>query len=239
MRTLFLALMIISGSASAQQLTSDSLNIRKISGHVYQHISYLRTTSFGRVECNGLVFTDGREAVVFDTPTDSATSAVLINWLENELHCKVKAIVATHFHDDCLGGLAAFHARHIPSYSNQLTITLARAHNVQAPQHGFTGRMTLKVGTKEVIAAFYGEGHTKDNIIGYFPDEKVMFGGCLIKETGADKGYVGDANEKAWPATVAKVKAQYPDVRLIVPGHGENGGIELLDYTIRLFKNAQ
>ena len=96
--------------------------------------------------------------------------------------------------------------------------------------------MILNVGNQKVYLKFFGEGHTKDNVVAYYPAEKAMFGGCLIKELNATKGYLGDANVQAWSATVEKVKNTYPDVKIIIPGHGRVGGVELLDYTIKLFK---
>jgi metallo-beta-lactamase class B len=63
----------------------------------------------------------------------------------------------------------------------------------------------------------------------------VIFGGCLIKEVGAGKGNLADANTIDWSNTVRKIRDEYPDVKRIVPGHGQPGGIELLDYTIKLF----
>lgn len=63
-----------------------------------------------------------------------------------------------------------------------------------------------------------------------------MFGGCLLKELEASKGYLGDANVTTWSATVEKVKREYPNVRIVVPGHGGYGDQKLLDYTISLFK---
>ena len=63
-----------------------------------------------------------------------------------------------------------------------------------------------------------------------------MFGGCLIKEIDASKGYLGDANVADWSNTVEKVKKQYPDVKIIVPEHGDFGDSKLLNYTIKLFK---
>jgi metallo-beta-lactamase class B len=53
----------------------------------------------------------------------------------------------------------------------------------------------------------------------------------------ATKGFLGDANVKDWSATVRKVKQAFPSVKLVIPGHGEIGGQELLDYTIELFKS--
>ena len=64
----------------------------------------------------------------------------------------------------------------------------------------------------------------------------MLFGGCLIKELEAGKGYLGDANVAAWSGTVEAVKQAYPDVRVVVPGHGEPGDGKLLNYTIGLFK---
>lgn len=63
-----------------------------------------------------------------------------------------------------------------------------------------------------------------------------MFGGCLIKELEASKGFLGDANVKEWSNTVEKVKMEYPNVKIVVPGHGEYGDKKLLDYTIKLFE---
>ncbi len=52
----------------------------------------------------------------------------------------------------------------------------------------------------------------------------------------ANKGYLNDANVNDWAATVEKVKKEYPQVRVVVPGHGKYGNEELLDYTIELFR---
>lgn len=71
----------------------------------------------------------------------------------------------------------------------------------------------------------------------YIPDEHVLFGGCLIKSMGASKGYLGDAVVSEWSATVANIKKAYPDVKIVVPGHGAVGGSELLVYTTSLFED--
>ena len=64
----------------------------------------------------------------------------------------------------------------------------------------------------------------------------MLFGGCLIKELGAGKGNLEDANVAAWPQTVATLQQAYPATRVLIPGHGKAGGLELSDYTIQLFK---
>jgi metallo-beta-lactamase class B len=218
-----------------QSFTSENLKIQKIGDHVYQHSSFLNSESFGKVDCNGMIVFKDKEAIIFNTTTDDASSAELINWVKNTLHCEIKAVIPTHFHADCLGGLAEFHKQGIASYASNATIQLAQAKNITVPKTGFADLLELQVSDKQVLTAFFGEGHTRDNVIGYFPDEKIMFGGCLIKEVGAGKGNLEDANVADWPATVSQLKAKYPEVKLIVPGHGKSGGPELLDYTIKLF----
>jgi metallo-beta-lactamase class B len=59
----------------------------------------------------------------------------------------------------------------------------------------------------------------------------------LIKELEATKGYLGDANIAQWSNTVERIKEQYPNIKIVIPGHGAIGGKDLLDYTIQLFKN--
>lgn len=216
---------------------SADLVVTQIAGNAFIHTSFLQTQDFGNVPCNGLVVRDNNEAIVFDTPTNDTSSAALIKWITETIHCRINAIIPTHFHNDCLAGLKTFEDHHIPSYANFKTIELAKENKFPVPQNGFKDSVIIPVGNKNIIAKFFGEGHTKDNIVGYFPAENIMFGGCLIKELDAGKGFLGDANIASWSATVEKVKMEYPNVKIVVPGHGEYGDKKLLDYTINLFKN--
>lgn len=215
---------------------SSSLKIEKISEHVYKHVSYLKTDDFGNVACNGIIFESSKEALVFDTPTTDKVSLELIDWIETTLKSNVKGVVVNHFHDDCLGGLNAFHQKGIPSYANKLTLELAKEDSVTVPQKGYIESLELTIGGKKVINKYFGAGHTTDNTVSYIPSEKVLFGGCMVKALNASKGYLGAANISEWPKTVAKIKSAFPKAKGIVPGHGKVGGTELLDYTIELFE---
>ena len=214
---------------------SKDLIIIQISENSFVHTSYKQTHDFGNVPCNGLVVRNNNEAIVFDTPTNDYNSEELIKWIKEVLQCKINAIIPTHFHDDCLGGLKAFHTHDIPSYAYYKTIALAKENNYVVPNHSFNDSLILKVGNQTISAKFFGEGHTKDNIVGYFSGDDILFGGCLIKELKAGKGYLGDANLSDWARTVELVKMGYPKVKIVVPGHGKYGDSKLLDYTIKLF----
>ncbi len=215
---------------------SGDLIVTQIAGNSFEHTSFLQTNDFGNVACNGLIVRNSNEVVVFDAPTNDKSSEELIKWIKESLYCKINAIIPTHFHDDCLGGLKAFDENNIPSYAYFKTIEFAKENNFVVPKNSFRDSIILKVGNEKTIVKFFGEGHTKDNVVGYFPGENIMFGGCLIKELNAGKGFLGDATVADWSATVEKVKEEYPDVKIIVPGHGAYGNKKLLDYTIQLFK---
>ena len=178
------------------------------------------------------------KAVVFDTPTENKSSSELINFITHNLKSEITAIIPTHFHGDCVGGIREFEEHNFQAYAARQTIELLRKNGQKftKPIKGFDNKLILNIDNKKVYAEYFGEGHTKDNIIGYFPEDKAIFGGCLIKEVGAGKGYLGDANTNKWSETVQKVKLKYPDAKIVIPGHGKWGGTEVLDYTIELFE---
>ena len=214
---------------------SEALQVRQISPNTYVHISYLATNDFGNVPCNGMIAVNGDKAIIFDATTTDSTSAVLIRWIKEELKAKPVALLVTHFHEDCLGGAAAFKADSIPSYAGHKTITFTKEKQIFLPEHGFDSLCQFDLNGEKVEARYCGAGHTRDNTVGYFAKDAVLFGGCLVKELNADKGYLGDADTASWPATINILKQAYPNVKLVIPGHGAIGGKELLDYTHDLF----
>lgn len=212
-----------------------ALQIQQISPNTYVHISYLSTNDFGNVPCNGMIAVNGDKAIVFDATTTDSTSEILIDWINTALKAKPVALVVTHFHEDCLGGANAFKAAAIPTYAGNQTIAFTKEKQLPVPENGFDSLYRFDLNGSLVEARYCGAGHTKDNTVGYFTKDAVLFGGCLVKETGANKGYLGDADESAWPATINRLKQVYPAVKRVIPGHGAIGGKELLDYTHDLF----
>lgn len=223
-------------SISIQGISQEKMvNLKKIINHIYVHESFLQTNEWGKVSCNGMVFINKKEAIVFDTPANDADALQLINLITDSLKAKVIGVVINHFHNDCLGGLKAFHQRNVPSYASFKTIALARENNIEVPKNGFDKSQTLMLGNQKIENLYFGAAHTQDNIVSFIPSEKVLFGGCMVKALKATKGFLGDADVTEWPKTIEKVKALKP--KIVIPGHGEFGGPDLLDYTKTLFKN--
>src|SRR5690554_1765334 len=217
---------------------SDELIVVQVAPNTYQHISYLHTQDFGKVACNGMIVVQDNESIVFDTPANEESSEQLMAVISNHLKIKIVALIPTHYHADCVGGIQAFLSRNIPIYASNHTIEFLKNKDADYVNkiQGFQDSLTLKVGQEKVYAQFHGAGHTYDNIVGYFPLDKILFGGCLVKEMGADKGNLEDANVEVWSHAIENLKAHYPQLHTIIPGHGKPGGLDLLDYTASLFQ---
>lgn len=222
-------------SPSNEVYTTDILEISKLTDNTFLHTSYLQTNDFGKVPCNGLIYINENEAMVFDTPASDTASLQLIDWIQKTQGATIKTVLVSHAHEDCLGGLSVFHEAGIPSLANEATIRLAKEAGKEIPTTGFIDQHVTPIGNADVISLFVGQGHTIDNSVSYIPQEKVLFGGCLIKALNANEGYTGEANLAAWSATVLNVKNRFEEVKYVVPGHGSSGGADLLDYTMELF----
>ncbi|WP_233098795.1 subclass B1 metallo-beta-lactamase [Aureibaculum flavum] len=232
---LFLILVSCQTQTEKEIYKSENLVIQQVTENIFIHISYLQTQDFGKVACNGMLFIKDDEAMVFDTPTDNTTSEELIDWLQNNKKVDIKGVVVTHFHIDCIGGLNEFHKNNIESYASEKTIALLKDKSAELPQVTLDLQKKLVLKGEIIRNSYFGEGHTKDNIVSYIPSEKVLFGGCLIKSIGAKKGNLEDANTADWSTTVLKIIKELPTIEHVIPGHGKAGGTELLSYTVELF----
>ncbi len=213
----------------------DDLEVRELADGLWQHVC--RVTSNGvTFTCNGMVAARGGEVLIADTPWNDDQTARLLDWATEKVG-EVRCLIATHSHPDNMGGIDVVHARGIATYGLELTAELARKDGHAPPRNTFRDRLDLELGGEKVEVHFLGGGHTRDNIVVWLPERKVLFGGCLVKSRDARTlGFTGDADLEAWPGTLEKLKAQFPEARLIIPGHGEPGGMELVENSLRLLR---
>ena len=232
----------VTGFSQSQRDTiavSEGLSLVPLTKNLYLHLSYFESTDFGRVPCNGLIYINGNEAIICDTPPNDEVSGQLLGWTKKKYpHVKVKALIVNHFHVDCLGGIREFHKAGVKSYAHELTPSLLKQKkdSSDVPQVLIKTTVDLSVGNKKVTLFYPGEAHTKDNIVTWIPSESTIFGGCVVKTMDAGKGNVADANVAEWSNSVERIKSKFPSAKIVVPGHGNSGGTELLDYTIKLFR---
>ena len=218
------------------KVTKD-IEVIQISNNCYVYVSYSEIPPWGRVGSNGVIFTDNGQAALFDTPVTDSLTMDLMNWIRDTLKVKVIVFVPNHWHIDCMGGLAYIHSLGIVSYANEITRQIAKEKNLPVPMNGFTDSLILTIGTKKIVCSYFGAAHTLDNIVVWIPSESVLFAGCMAKELKSTTlGNTADGNLKEYPKTIKKVLDKYQHARFVVPGHGEFGGIEILQHTFDLSK---
>ena len=93
--------------------------------------------SYGRIGSNGLLFVNGNEAFLFDTPMTDSLTMDLVSYIRDSMKLKIAGFVPNHWHADCIGGLGYLQDQEIESYANQMTIDLAGSKNLPVPDHGF------------------------------------------------------------------------------------------------------
>lgn len=209
---------------------SDDLKLIRLTENTFLHT--------GR-DNNGIVFANKGEAIIVSTPESEKETQNLINYIKNELKLKITGYIIDRWHPDAMGGLNAIHRSGIQTYANELTQNIAKEKGLPVPASGFKTILKLNVGGEEVIADYLGPAHTEDGIVVWIPKDKILFGGNEVRNLGGWIGNIGDANLSEWSETITKVKEKYSSAKIVIPGHGQYGDAELLDYTINLYKESK
>ncbi len=234
--------MSLAGCQSSQVATkgqaihvSDDVSLQPIGSGMWVYTTYFEVPNTGRIGANGLIVVNGEDAVLINLPWTDAQTAALFDWVAKNSGATVKAVIPTHFHQDCMGGLAEAHRRGATSYALDKTIEFARRDHLPVPQNPFRLRTAVRCGSTIILLAYPGAGHTTDNIVAWLLREQVLFGGCLIKSLEEQSlGNTSDGDVAAYPTTLQKVKTAYRNARIVVPGHGDPGGPGLIDHTLKL-----
>jgi len=219
------------------QINSD-LKLIPLNESFYVHVSYFNYPDFGRVASNGLIFIQKGKALLIDMPGDNEQTKQLVNFLRDSLQVEIDKIIVGHSHNDCIGGLDYIHSLGIESVSGLLTHEKCKNENLPIPKMAFDKILHFDFEGKKLVCQYFGGGHTQDNIVVYFPEEKVLFGGCLIKSLQSKSlGYTGEADMENWDKTVELLLLNaYPNIEFVIPGHGAYGDSSLLTHTIDLVK---
>lgn len=212
------------------------LTVSKLADGVYLHHSYMNVSNFGLVEANGLVVVEDKQAYIIDTPWTDSDTAKLLDWIAQQGFTPV-ASISTHSHQDRAGGIGYLNSQGIATTVSETTQKILAKNAKPIAKNTFGGtQYIMKTNLVEVYDL--GAGHTEDNLVVWLPAQKILFGGCLIKSLNSSVlGYTAEAEMQAWPLTVAKVQAQFPQVKMVVPGHGKVGDKALLTHTIALLNN--
>ena len=225
-------------SQSDTTIINNDLQLIHLGDSVFVHTSWVESEQWGRFSNNGLLIIKNGEAVMVDTPMSNKQTKELTDYLNVVLKVKIKALIAGHFHDDCIGGLEYLQSIGAKSLACNLTIEKCKIENLPVPSIGFDKEYDCLFNDLPIECRFFGPGHSFDNITVWLPEQKILFGGCLIKSANArGLGNLSDAVVNEWDVTVEKVQYAYPEVKTVVPGHGAFGDASLLSHTIQLVRN--
>lgn len=204
---------------------NEELQIRQITPNVYMYTEWADMGKWGRVGCNGLVVTNGGPL-----PMDGKYPGV-----------KIQGFVPGHWHADCVGGLEWLNRKGIRTYAGERTNKILVQKGLPVARQTFADSLVIRLGKTRIECYYPGGGHATDNIIVWIPTEKVLFGGCMIKDTAVTNtgNTSGAAPLPEWLQTVEKTEARFPRAGIIVPGHGEPGGKELFQHTKEILQTNE
>lgn len=221
----------------ATRLGSD-VYIQRLGPGVWRHISFRLIPGLGPVPSNGVIVRVPDGSLVIDTAWSPEQTALVFDWAEAQVG-KVQAVIATHAHDDRLGGLAESDRREIPSYALAETSRLAAEKGWPPIREPVDSGYSLTAFGIRGEVYFPGAGHTVDNATIWLEDQRLLVGSCLVRSaTSASLGAIQEADLDNWPQAIANLQERYPEVLTVVPGHGDPGGPDLLSHTRALAEGA-
>ncbi|TSD67414.1 subclass B1 metallo-beta-lactamase [Inquilinus sp. KBS0705] len=231
---LLLLCLLLSSVAFAQH--GFKIGITPLNKNFYVCTSYGLPDGTTQFPANAVFAVTNAGIVLIDTPWGEDQTKQLIDTLQKRFNQKIALCISTHFHDDRTGGLDVLNKKDVETYASKLTYKLGKSRGEQLPNFTFAADTTFTVDSLEIQTFYPGEGHTRDNIVVWFPKDKILVGGCLIKSLDTkDIGYTLDANVSQWPLSVQKVAEKYKDAKFVIPGHqGWKGGLKQLPYTLKI-----
>lgn len=197
---------------------------------------------------NSVVYVGESSVTVVGATWSPETAKLLSTEIGKITQKPITEVIDTNYHPDRAGGNSYFKSIGAKIVSTKMTGDLLAAHwdeMVRYVQKGIPSYPTLPLvlpdktfaGDFELqgggIKAFYlGPSHTPDGIFVYFPEEKVLYGNCILKE---QLGNLDFANLTEYPKTLQKLKQLNLGFTTIVAGHWSPiHGPELIDRYLQL-----
>ncbi len=205
----------------------------KVGEGAWVHRSY---ALYGGVKTpsNGLILETERSAVLIDTAWDEPGTERILRFIDEAIGKPVAACFITHSHDDRAGGLRTVADGRIPVYMTDLTYELL-GRPPYAADYRPVRSDTVRVDDLALRVDYFGPAHAPDNITVWEPSRRILFGGCIVKSADSrNVGNVADADPENWPRVIRALHDAYPDIKLLVPGHGPCGDGNLLKHTLAL-----
>ena len=210
------------------------LKITHLTGNFYVFTTY-NIYKGEQVSSNGMYLITNDGVILFDTPWDTTQFQPLLDSININHHEKVIACIATHFHADRTAGLEYYKSRGIKTYTTKQTDVLSGIKGMKRAEYLIYNDTVFNVGQYTFETYFPGEGHTTDNIVIWFPKERILYGGCLVKSVdNKNLGNLSDANVKAYATTIKRVQQKCKRPKYIIPGHDSWTSNHSVKHTLKM-----
>jgi glyoxylase-like metal-dependent hydrolase (beta-lactamase superfamily II) len=218
------------------QPKSPALKISHLTGDFYVYTTY-NTVNGTPFLSNSMYLVTTKGVVMFDTPGDTSQFQPLLDSIQKRHNKKVVISIATHYHDDRTGGFKFLKNRDIETYSSKKTWDLCHEFKMNHATRYFENDTTFRVGQYSFQTYYGGEGHTRDNIVIWFEEERILYAGCLVKcLESTTLGNIKDANLDQWPVTITRIIERFPKPNHVITGHQSWASVLSLEHTLKLLE---
>ena len=204
-------------------------------------------------EENSAVYIGENFVTIVGATWTPGTAAKLMQEVAKITDKPVREVIDTNYNLDRAGGNPYFKQHGIRVVSLQLTAELIRrnwaemvkdARRRQAdypdsppalPDVTYPGSFDLQGG--RVKAIYLGPSHAPDDVFVYFPQEKILYGGCILKE---ELGNLQFADLQQYPRTLRKLQQLNLGYTTVIAGHDSPiHGPELVEHYLHLLDQHQ
>lgn len=208
-----------------------SVKLTKINDEVWVHTTYTIIDGYS-VPANGLLINSRNGLYLIDATWNDQLANELLTLIGKNFHKHVKKAIITHHKVDRVGGIQALLDAKIPIETTSFIAKMCK--DAGYPQIKPTlDRFPVQKLGKTIIETYYpGEAHTRDNIVIWLPQYKILFGDMIFALEQENVGIIDKANMSAWPYTIQNLINKYPDAKVVIPGHKNWGDFSLLSHTI-------
>jgi metallo-beta-lactamase class B len=201
---------------------------------------------------NSVVFVGPDTVTVVGATWSPETARLLYGEIRKVTPKPVADVVDTNYHPDRAGGNAFWKSVGARIHATEMTRDLLQrewkgvvdwtraaipdypAIDVTLPTDVHAGDFELQGGRVQVF--YLGASHTKDGTFAYFPEEQVLYGGCILKE---QLGNLAFADMAAYPRTLERLKQRRLPIRTVIAGHySPVHGPDLIDRYLALLRAA-
>lgn len=241
-KTLFLS--ILCSAVALSGLAAPAVTLEHLAGPLYVAEDALYAKE------NSMVYVGETCVTVVGATWTPETARELAGEIAKVTKLPIREVIDTNYHPDRAGGNPYWKSIGCEILSTRQTYDLLSSDwekivawtqkgipsfpsvSLVLPTRTYPGDFELQNGRLRVM--YLGRSHTPDGVLVYFPGEKVLYGGCMLKE---QLGNLSFADLVEYPKTLRKLLSLDLEIKTVVAGHGSPlHGPELIGHYLGLLE---